>query len=107
VNDRSITEGNSGTANMAFTITLTGATERSVTVSFATADGTAVAGSDYTATSGTRTFSPGQTTATFTVPIVGDTVHESTETFTVNLSSPVRATIADGQGVGTILDNDP
>jgi hypothetical protein len=62
---------------------------------------------DYTATSGTLTFTPGQTTKTVTVPIVGDTLDEADETFTLALTSPTNATIADGVGLGTITDDDP
>jgi Calx-beta domain-containing protein len=77
-----------------------------VMVNYATADGTAVAGSDYVATSGTLTFAPGTTTQNITVLVNGDVVAEPNETFFVNLSSPVNATIADAQGVGTILNDD-
>jgi hypothetical protein len=77
-----------------------------VTVSFATADGTATAGSDYVATSGTLTFNPGVTTQTITVNVVGDTTVEPNETFLVNLSAPSNATIATGQGTGTIVNDD-
>ncbi|HBL61358.1 MAG TPA: hypothetical protein DDZ80_23890, partial [Cyanobacteria bacterium UBA8803] len=55
---------------------------------------------DYTATSGTLTFASGETSKTITVPIIGDLLNEDNETFTVNLSNPTNATIADGQGVG-------
>ncbi|HBB33561.1 MAG TPA: hypothetical protein DC064_17615 [Cyanobacteria bacterium UBA9273] len=106
INDVTITEGNSGTSNATFTVTRSGSTTQSSTVNFATANGTATAGSDYTAVSGTLTFAAGQTSQTITVPIVGDTLQESSETFTVTLSSPTNATIADGQGVGTITAND-
>ena len=54
----------------------------------------------------TLTFAPGETTQTITVPVNGDVLDEADETFFVNLSSPVNATIADGQGVGTITDDD-
>jgi hypothetical protein len=107
INDVSLTEGNAGTANMTFTATLSAASGKTVTVSYATADGTATAPADYTSSAGTLTFNPGILTRTFTVPIVGDTRDEFDETFVVNLSSPVNATIADSQGVGTIVDNDP
>src|SRR5262249_512272 len=73
----------------------------------ATADGTAVAGSDYTAAGGTLTFAPGETTKTVTVAVRGDTSDEPNETFFVYLSNPSGAPIADGQGVGTITDDDP
>ena len=77
-----------------------------MTVRYATANGTATAGSDYTAISGTLTFAPGQLTQTIAVPVLGDTVVEPNETFVVNLTAPANATLADGQGIGTILDND-
>src|SRR5262249_14556356 len=77
-----------------------------VTVSWATADGTATAGSDYTAAGGTLTFGPGETTKTILVGVLGDTTDEPNEAFTVNLSNPANATITDGQGVGTITDDD-
>jgi hypothetical protein len=77
-----------------------------VTVNYATANGTATAGSDYNATSGTLTFAPGVTTQTITVQVRGDTTPEANETFAVNLSGASNATIADSQGVGTIINND-
>ncbi len=108
INDASITEGDSGTSLMNFTVTLTGATSQVVTVAYATANGSALAGSDYTTTSGTLTFTPPTSTQTISVPIVGDLVNEPTETFTVVLSSPVPAiTITKAIGTGTIYDNDP
>ena len=76
-----------------------------MTVAYATADGTATAGSDYTAASGTLTFAPGATTQTIAVTVLGDLLDEANETFTVNLSSPVNAVIAAAQGIGTIVDN--
>ncbi|EDX75702.1 Glycosyl hydrolase family 9 [Coleofasciculus chthonoplastes PCC 7420] len=106
INDVSITEGNSGTKNATFTVNLSDASTQSVSVNYATANDTAIAGSDYTAKSGTLNFSPGQTSKTFTVPIIGDTLDEANERFKVNLSQANNATIGDGQGVGTIIDND-
>jgi len=106
INDVSLTEGNSGTKNATFTVNLSEASTQSVSVNYATANDTAIAGSDYTAKSGTLNFSPGQTSKTFTVPILGDTLDEANETFKVNLSQANNATIADSQGVGTIIDND-
>jgi hypothetical protein len=106
INDVTITEGNSGTSNAVFTVSLSQASNQAVSVNYATANGTATAGSDFTATSNTLSFAPGETSKTITVPIVSNTVAEATETFTVNLSNPTNATIQDGQGVGTILDND-
>jgi hypothetical protein len=106
INDVTVTEGNTGSVSAVFTVSLSAASAQQVTVQYATADGTATAGSDYTATSGTLTFAPGETSRTITVGVLGDTAVEGTETFVVNLTSPVNATIADAQGVGTILDND-
>ena len=83
-----VTEGNSGTANATFTVSLSAASGQTVTVNYATADGTAVAPGDYTAGSGTLTFTPGVTTQTITVPVNGDTLGEANETFFVNLSGP-------------------
>ena len=92
---------------MTFTATLSAVSSKIVTVAYATADGTATSPADYTVSAGTLTFNPGVVTRTFTVPVVGDTRDEFDETFFANLSSPVNATIADSQGVGTIVDNDP
>jgi hypothetical protein len=77
-----------------------------VTVNYSTADGTATAGEDYTATSGTLTFSPGETTNTVFVQIIDDLIYEGDETFSLNLSDPTNATISDDQGIGTILNDD-
>ena len=106
INDVSIVEGNSGSVNATFTVTLSAASASTVTVNFATANGTAVSGSDYSAASGTLTFAPGSTRQTVTVPVIGDTLVEPNETFLVNLSNGVNATIADGQAVGTITNDD-
>jgi len=78
-----------------------------VTVHYVTADITAAAGSDYTAASGTVTIPAGQTGATITVAVTGDRLPEPTETFALNLSGPTNATVADGQAVATIVDNEP
>ncbi|HEY9693877.1 MAG TPA: DUF4347 domain-containing protein, partial [Oculatellaceae cyanobacterium] len=105
INDVTITEGDSGTSNATFTVSLSAASGVTTTVNYATANNTATAGSDYTALSGTLTFNPGLTSQTITVPIVGDTVYENNETFFVNLSG-ANVTIADSQGIGTINNND-
>ena len=102
VNDATVGEG-AGTAT--FTVTLSAASSQTVTVAYATAPGTASTG-DYVTTSGTVTFSPGQTTQPVVVPIVNDILVESAETFTVGLSAPTNATISDGTGIGTIQDDD-
>ncbi|HEU4977922.1 MAG TPA: Calx-beta domain-containing protein [Solirubrobacteraceae bacterium] len=102
----SVTEGNSGTTNLPLTVTLSAPSGKTVTVSYATADGTATAPADYTATSGTLTFNPGETSKTIDVPVVGDTLVEGDETFSVTLSSPANASIATGTGTATIVDDD-
>ncbi|MBI5730269.1 MAG: DUF11 domain-containing protein, partial [Ignavibacteriales bacterium] len=106
INDVSLIEGNSGTSSMNFTVTLTPAVSFMVTVNFFTSDGSAAAGSDYTNTSGSLTFSPGETTKNISVNINGDVDVESDETFTVNLSSPTNAKFGDNSGTGTILNDD-
>ncbi|MCI0637732.1 MAG: Ig-like domain-containing protein [Gemmataceae bacterium] len=106
INDVSQPEGNNGASNFVFTVTLSNSSSQTITVSYSTADGTATAGEDYNAASGSVTFYPGQTTKTIGVVIIGDVVHEPAETFYVNLTNPTNATIADSQGLGTILDDD-
>jgi sugar lactone lactonase YvrE len=89
----------------AFTVGLDAVSGSQVTVNYSTADGSAVAGIDYVQTSGTVTFAPGETTKTILVNTMNDTIADSTQTFTVNLSSPVGATITHGQGVASISDD--
>jgi len=103
----SVTEGNSGTSNAAVTVSLSAAFSQTIKVNYATSNGTAMAGSDYTTTSGTLTFNPGETSKTINIPIIGDTVIENNETLTVNLSSPVNATLSSTAGAATVtLTND-
>jgi hypothetical protein len=106
INDVSLNEGNTGTTNFTFNVTLSAASSQTITVGFATADGTATAGSDYVANSGTVTFNPNVTSQPITVLVNGDTTVEPNETFFVNLSNPTNATIADNQGLGTIVNDD-
>lgn len=106
IDDVTVVEGNAGTVNAVFTVTLGAASGQTVTVNYATADGTATQPADYTSTSGTLTFTPGTTTQTITVPVIGETIPEANETFFVNLSGAVNATISDNQGVGTITNDD-
>jgi len=102
-----VTEGNLLSTTLTFTVTLSNSSSQSVSVNFATANGTATAGSDYTARSGTLTFSPGTTTQTIAITVAGDLVREANETLFLNLSGVSGpATIADAQGVGTINNND-
>jgi probable HAF family extracellular repeat protein len=107
IKDVMVTEGNIATSSAVFTVSLSAASSDTVTVNFATANGSATAGSDYEPASGTLTFAPGETSKTITVPVYGDRLGEPNETFFVNLSNPTNATIADGQGLGTILDDEP
>ena len=97
-------------AKVAFEVSLsrafTGA-EHSVTVDYATADGTAEAGEDYTATSGTLTFAAGETTKTVNVPVLDDALDEGEETFVLRLSNAAGGRIADGEATGTIANDDP
>lgn len=90
----------------AFTVILSIPSASIVTVDYVTVAGTALAGSDFGATSGTLTFAPGQTTRTVLVQTVNNAIAEPKETFTLTLSNPVGATITDGMGVGTIVDDD-
>ena len=106
ITDVQVTEGNDGTDTAVFTVSLSAASTLPITVNFATANGTAIAGSDYQATSGTLPFAPGTTTQTLTVPILGDTLDEPNETFTVTLANPTNATLATAQATGTIVDDD-
>jgi subtilisin family serine protease len=106
INDVSVAEGNAGTSTATFTVSLSAPSAQTVTVNYATANGTASAGSDYVAASGTLSFPPSSTSQSVSVTVNGDTTTESNETFFVNLSGATDATIADTQGVGTINDDD-
>ena len=106
INDVTLNEGNGGTTNATFTVSLSPSSQQTITVNYATANGTATAGSDYTAKTGTLTFAPGITTQTVTVAVAGDTALEGNETFTVNLSNAGATPIIDAQGVGTIINDD-
>jgi probable HAF family extracellular repeat protein len=106
-NAPAVTEGNAGTRAATFSVNLSEPSDQFVTVDFTTAAGSAAAGSDYQSTSGTLTFAPGEMSKTITVQVIGDRLAEPNETFVVNLSAPTNATIGDGQGIGTILDDEP
>ena len=120
----SATEGDSGSANMTFTLTLAQAVTEAVTVNYVTSDGTATAGQDYTTvTSGEATIPANSTSATFTVSVTGDTTDEANETFNVTISLPEPEPDLNGSGngehpvaitggatataAGTIMDDDP
>ena len=104
--DLAVAEGDGEHSHFMFTVTLDKASDETVTVQYSTSDGTAIAGVDYTATTGTVTFAPGVTTQLVHVDVIGDAAAEQHETFTVTLSSPVGATLADGSATGTITDDD-
>ncbi|HXQ73347.1 MAG TPA: Calx-beta domain-containing protein, partial [Pyrinomonadaceae bacterium] len=106
INDLSINEGDSGTTSAAFTVSLSNASNQTITVNYATANNTATAGDDYITATGTITFTPGQTSQSLTVGVNGDELNEDTVSFNVNLTAPTNATITDNQAVGTIVDDD-
>src|SRR5205807_7778293 len=103
INDVAKAEGNGGTTPFSFTVSLSNPSYQTVTVSYATADGTATtADNDYLAASGTVTFAPGQTSKTITVSVVGDKKVEPDETFFVNLTGATNAMLPPGsKGTGT------
>jgi hypothetical protein len=107
IDDVSHAEGDQGSTTYVFTLSLSAETESTVTVTYATVDDSAtVADGDYQAQSGQLTFSPGETVKTVTVQVQGDTTPEPDEQFFVELLTAVNATIADGQGVGVIRNDD-
>jgi hypothetical protein len=112
VSEVSLVEGNSGTSRANFVVKLSAAALKAVTVKYATSNGTATAGSDYIATSGTLTFASGETSKTVFVSVVGDTDVESDENFQVNLSDPTNAILGANQeqgatpGQGIIVNDD-
>lgn len=105
ISDVSQNELNSGSSSFVFTVTQSAVSGLTTTVNFATAHDTAD-GFDYTSTSGALSFTPGQTSKTITVFVTGDTTFEGGDTFFVNLSGNINASILDGQGLGTIINDD-
>ena len=106
VNDVSAIEGTGGAATITFTVSLSSPASSTVSVGYATSAGTAATPADFTAASGTLTFTPGATTRTVPIALVTDALDEPAETLTLTLFSPAGATIADGSGTGTINDDD-
>ena len=106
IGDAQRAEGNTGTAPLAFNVILSAASGRTVTAAYATTAGSASAGSDFAATSGTVTFNPGQTSRQISVTVNGDSTVEADETFTVTLSAPTNTTLADASATGTIANDD-
>jgi hypothetical protein len=108
IDDPSVKEGNTGTILLGFSVSLSRATAASVTVQYATADGTGAAGTDYVAKSGTLTFAPGKTNRTVLVPVTSDIALNGNRTLFVNLTSATGgAQVVKSQGTGTIVDDDP
>lgn len=106
VNDVSVTEGNSGTKAATFTVTLSGPSVEAIAIRAVSTPVTATASTDYNSVNVVVIFQPGTITRTFDVTVNGDTILEPNETFLVNLTESFGATVADGEGVGTILDDD-
>lgn len=107
VSDVTVTETTGTAAPAAFTVSLSSSTSRAISVDFATSDGSAKAGADYAAASGTLSFAAGETSKTVVVDVVGDTLFETKEKFFVTLSNPDGATVGDAVAVGRILNDDP
>jgi hypothetical protein len=106
INDVSVTEGNAGMKTATFTLTLSASSVEAIAIRAITTAGTATASTDYNSINSVVIFQPGTVNRTLDVGIIGDTDLESNETFSVNLSEAFATTIADGAGVGTILDDD-
>ncbi|MDA1274548.1 MAG: hypothetical protein O2960_10935 [Verrucomicrobia bacterium] len=107
INSTAVLEGNSGTTNAIFTISLSSASGRTVTVNYSTSDATATAGEDYIATSGSLIFEPGETSKNISVPVIGDMKTENgNELFFVNLTNAQNATAPAGPGIGIIVDDE-
>ena len=108
IGDTSVTEGHTGTRSASFTATLSAASSQPITVSYGTANGSALAGSDYQSASGSVTFDPGQTSKIISVLVNGDRTGELNETFTVTVGvASGNAVLGDAQATGTIADDEP
>ncbi|QLE57378.1 S-layer family protein [Nostoc sp. TCL26-01] len=100
---QTIVEGLTSPQNAAYTVTLSQASSQVITVQYGTAGVTAIAGSDYTGTTGTLTFNPGETSKVINIPILNDSVNEADETFTFRLTSPTNATLGTSNTVTTTI----
>src|SRR4028118_34967 len=105
INDVTVTETTGEPVTAELTVSLSAPSGRAPTASYSTVDGTARAGSDYTADGQTITIPAGATTATIAIEVLGDDVDELYESFQVVLSTPVAATLADAAGPGESRDN--
>ncbi|MBD2144597.1 S8 family serine peptidase [Sphaerospermopsis sp. FACHB-1194] len=101
--NQTVVEGNTSPQNVTYTVTLSSASTETVTVQYATVGNTAIAGSDYTTTSGTLTFAPGVTSQVINIPILNDDLNEADETFTLTLSSPTNANLGTTTTVTTTI----
>ena len=106
VREAVVAEGNSGTTQATFVVALSASTSQTVSFSFATANGTATAGSDYVATSGATSFAPNEVEKSVVVLVNGDTVDETQETFFLDISNVTNATVSSSRGNGFIVDDD-
>ena len=106
IDDARIEEGNAGTTTLSFTVTLSEASDKPVSVNFRTADGTATADEDYIPTVGMLSIPPGQKHSNLTVRVIGDTAVEADETIFVRLSNPRNAVVDRDQGRGVIINDD-
>ncbi len=106
INDVAVQEGDSGTTKMVFTVTLSTTSTAVISVGYATANASALGKKDYLAASGSITFAPGQKSKTIQVLVKGNSIYEANRFLKLNLSGPMNASIADGQGIGTIIDDD-
>ncbi|MDF5739522.1 Calx-beta domain-containing protein, partial [Nostoc sp. S13] len=102
-NNQTIVEGNTSPQNATYTVSLSNASAQTITVQYATANGTATAGVDYTSTTGTLTFNPGDTSKVINIPILNDSLNEANETFTLTLKSPTNASLATTANVTTTI----
>src|SRR6185503_3569732 len=108
ISDVEAREVSSSPTPFGFTVSLSAASDLPVTVNYTTTDGSATAGTDYAATSGSVVFAPGETTKTIPVLVSGNRTPEANRTFLVNVSTPNSyAEISKGVGVGTVIDNEP
>ncbi len=106
VQPASVTEGNSGQANLAFSVSASNPSWQGITVNYATADGTATAGADYQATAGTATIPAGSTSTVVNVVVLGDTTTEADEGLSLVLSNPTNASVSVSSATGTIINDD-
>jgi len=106
VGDVTLVEGDNGTSNASFTITLDNPSGKEITVDYSTVDGTAIAGEDYEEIAGIVTFAPGETSKTIDVAVNGDTINEIDEAFNIQLANPSNSTLTDDSATINIVDND-